>query len=353
MFVVAFGQYSTEYFYDAGNATGSPLSPVQNGVLSVGCADGDTVAVTSDTVLFVGQAKSAGQAVEGTKFVAQLEGTNYRRISSPDIDRILMADDFADVEAVVFAVAGHSYYAINLGTSALTLVYDLSQQVWTIWNRRRTSFTHTVSNVVTTGGTATATVTHSFADGDVGVVTGGTGTHTSLNGTFNMIRPAAGTLCWSLGGTGYAGTATATATATGWSESDWGIVSACRFGNAQLAQDATNGKIYTLSPTVYQDDSVYMDWQARLAKIDLGSNKAKFSAYADFVSDRASGNVLMRVSDDDSQTWTKYRPKSINLNRTRFNRGGSFTRRVYDFRITDNIPVRAQRVEYSMDEGAE
>jgi hypothetical protein len=90
-----------------------------------------------------------------------------------------------------------------------------------------------------------------------------------------------------------------------------------------------------------------------MSKLDLGSNKAKYSAYADFVSDRASGNVLMRVSDDDSQSWTKYRSRSLAYNRTRFNRCGSFTRRVYDFRITDNIPVRAQRVEYSIDEGAE
>ena len=32
-YVVAFGNYTTEFFYDAGNATGSPLSPVQNGTL--------------------------------------------------------------------------------------------------------------------------------------------------------------------------------------------------------------------------------------------------------------------------------------------------------------------------------
>lgn len=352
-YVVAFGEYSTEYFFDAGNATGSPLSPVQNGVLNVGCADADTVITVDDTILFVGRAKGPSQSTTGSRFVAQLEGTNYKRISSPDIDRILLADDFADVEAVAFSVAGHSYYAINLGTSALTLVYDLSQQVWTVWNRRRSSFTHTPSGVVTANGTATYTGTTSFADGDVGVVTAFSGTHTSLNGTYNMIVPASGTLCWNLGGTSYAGTSTGTGTVTGYSESDFGIVGACGFQGVQLAQDATNGKLYSVDPSVYQDDSIYMDWVARLAKLDLGSNKQKFAAYADFVSDRASGNVLMRVSDDDSQSWTKYKAKSLARNRTRFTRGGAFTRRVYEFRVTDNIPVRAQRVEYQVDEGAE
>jgi hypothetical protein len=352
-YVVAFGQYSTEFFFDAGNATGSPLSPVQNGVLGVGCADGDTVAVTNDTVIFVAQAKSGGQAIEGTKFIAQLDGTSYKRLSSPDIDRILLADDFADVEAVVFAVAGHSYYCLNLGTSALSLVYDIAQQTWTVWDRRRTSFTQTMSNVVTTNGTATATITYTGSDGDVGVITAGTATHTSLNGTYNMIVPASGTLCWALSGTSYAGTATATITGTGYTATDFGIVGACVYANKQLAQDATNGKIYALDRATYQDDSIYMDWQARMVKLDMDNNKMKYAALADFVSDRATGNVLMRLSDDDSQSWTKYRPKSLAGAQTRFNRGGNFRRRVYDFRITDNIPVRAQRVEYSIDEGAE
>lgn len=352
-YVVAFGEYTTEFFFDAGNATGSALSPVQNGVLNVGCADGDTVAFVDDTILFVGRAKGNSQSVTGARFVAQLEGTSYKRLSSPDIDRILLADDFADVEAIAFSVAGHSFYCLNLGTSALSLVYDLSQQTWTVWNRRRTSFTANPVTVITTNGTATWTGTHSFADGDVGVFTGGTGTHTSLNGTYNVTVPASGTLCWRLGGTSYAGTNTATITGTGYSESDFGVVGACGYAGAQLAQDASNGKLYTISPSAYQDDSVYMDWEARMAKLDMGSNKAKFAAYADFISDRASGNVLMRMSDDDSQTWTKFKPKSLALNRTRFTRGGSFLRRVYDFRITDNIPIRAQRVEYQVDEGAE
>ena len=36
-YVVAFGQWTTELFWDAANPTGSPLSPVQNGVLLIGC----------------------------------------------------------------------------------------------------------------------------------------------------------------------------------------------------------------------------------------------------------------------------------------------------------------------------
>ena len=345
--IVAFGEYTTELFYDAGNATGSALSPVQNGVLNVGCADADSVAMVDETLIFAARAKGPSQSVTGARFIAQMVGNSYQRISSPDIERILLADDFADVEAVVFSVAGHSYYALNLGTSALTLVYDLSQQTWTVWNRRRTSFTHNPTGVVTTNGTATYTATHSFSDGDVGVVTAFSGTHTALNGTYNMIVPASGTLCWNVG-TAYSGTSTGTGTATGWSETDFGIVSACGYEGVQLAQDASNGKLYTIDPDVYQDDSVYMDWRARLGKLDLGTQREKFAAYADFISDRASGNVLMRHSDDDSQTWSKFRPRSLSGQRTRWHRSGNFRRRVYEFRITDNIPVRAERVELDL-----
>lgn len=351
LYVVAMGEFTTEYFFDAGNATGSPLSPAQNGVLGVGCADADTVVSMDDTILFVGRAKGPSQSVTGSRFVAQLDGTNYKRLSSPDIDRILMADDFADVEAVAFSVAGHSYYALNLGTSALTLVYDLSQQKWYVWTRRRTSFTNTVASVVTAGGTATWTGTHSFADGDVGIVSAFAGTHTALNGTFNVTVPASGTLCWNVG-TAYSGTSSGTGTATGYSESDFGIVGACGYLGTQIAQDASNGKLYHVDPGTYQDDSVYMDWRVRLAKQDHDDSKRKFVAYADFVSDRAAGNVLMRFSDDDSQSWTKFKPKGLAGPQTRWHRGGSFRRRVYEYRITDNIPVRAQRAEWLAEEGA-
>jgi hypothetical protein len=51
----AFKQYSTEFFYDARNATGSILSPVQNAAFKVGCASDASVKEMAGTVVWMGQ----------------------------------------------------------------------------------------------------------------------------------------------------------------------------------------------------------------------------------------------------------------------------------------------------------
>lgn len=354
LYIVAFGEYTTEYFYDAGNASGSSLSPVQNGVINIGCADGDTVITIDDQVFFVGRSKGPSQSVTNARFVAKLSGTGFERVSTPDIDRILISDDFNDVDAVGFSVGGHSYYHLRLGTSNFSLVYDLSQQTWTVWDRRRDSFTNTLTNVVTTNGTATWTGTHSFADGDVGVISAFSGTHTNLNGTFNVTVPGTNTntLCWRLSSQSYSGTSTGTGTATGWASDDFGVTGATGYFGQQLLLDKSSGNLFELDPDIYQDNSIYMDWSCRTGKQDAGSDRDKFVVWADFISDRVSGNVLLRFSDNDYQNWTKYKSKSMAGRRTQWNRLGQMKRRVFEARVTDNVPVRAQRLELNLMGGA-
>jgi len=342
LYIVAFGEYSTEFFYNAGNATGSPLGPVQNGVVTVGCSDGDTVNTIDGQVIFVAQSKTQGQGVAYGRYIAQLEGTGVKKLSTPDIDRILEGDDFEDVEATTFKVAGHAYYHLRLGSSNMSMVYDLSAQQWYVWTTRRSSFTATVSGVVTTSGTATATVTSSFADGDVMIVSAFTGTHTALNGTYN-VGVAGNVLTWNVG-TGYSGTSTGTGTMTGRSEDDFPVVCAATYQGKQLLQDKDNGAIYELDLGTYRDNGVYMDWLVQLTKLRVTDNQKKFAAWADFVSDRGSANVLMRFSDDDCQSFTKYRSRSMSGQRTRWHRLGSYRERVYDVRVTDNVPVRARHL---------
>lgn len=345
-YVVAFGEYTTEFFFDAGNPTGSPLSPAQNGVMNVGCAHGDTVQTIDSQTMWIAQSKSGGQAPATGRFLAKLNGTNYEKLSTPDIDRILDADDFSDVDACTFKVGGHSYYHLRLGASDLSLVFDATAGQWYVWATRRDSFTNTMANVVTSGGTATWTGTHSFADGDRAVVSAFAGTHTALNGTHNVCVPGTntGTLLWSVG-TAYSGTSSGTGTATGYAETDFPVTYSCDFGGQQLLQDKDNGRIYTLDGDVYTDNGVYMDWRARLEKLDGGTNAVKFAAWADLISDRVAGNAMLRVSDDDGQTWTRFRPRSMAGPTTRWHRLGSFRRRLHELRVTDAVPVRAERLE--------
>ena len=340
LYIVAFGYYTTELFFDAGNASGSPLSPVQNGVFTIGCAHGRSVKQVENTLIWMAQSKGDGQSTTKGRFIAKMDGTNFQRISTPDIDRILDADDLGTIHACVYKVAGHSYYHLMLKNSGISLVFDLSTDQWYVWSTRRTSSTISLSSVVTSNGTATATVTHSYADGDVGVVSGFSGTHTNLNGTFNMIVPSSTVLNWALASSSYSGTSSGTGTGTSWAEDVFPIVSSANFDSKQLMQDITSGNIFTLDPSTYQDNSIWMDMAVRLGRSDMGMNVPKFMAWADFQCDRNAGNILYRHSDDDCQSYIKYRGKTMDQERVRFNRLGRFHRRSMQYRVTDNVPAR-------------
>jgi hypothetical protein len=350
LYIVAFGEYTTEFFWNAGNAAGSPLLPVQQGVMNAGCVDGDTVGQIDSQIIWLAQSKSAGQGPAKGRFVAQLQGNSYIKLSTPDIDRILDADDLLDVDATTFKVGGHSYYHLRLGGSNISLLYDLSEQQWYVWNRRRDSFTASISSVVIANGTATATVTSSWADGDVAIISGFTGTYTALNGTHNL-EVSSNVYKWPVTFTGTS-TSTGTGTGTGWTEDDLGIVSACSFEGRQLLQDKSNGDLYELDGTTCNDNSIYMDWLIRSIKIDGGSVESKFAAWADMVSDRVSGNAMLRFSDDDCQNFTKFRKRSLAGARTRWHRLGSFRRRVWEVRVTDAIQPRAQYLEIADSQGS-
>lgn len=54
-YVIAFKEWSTEFFYDNANPTGSPLSPVQNGFNLIGCASGGSVANLDGILFWVSQ----------------------------------------------------------------------------------------------------------------------------------------------------------------------------------------------------------------------------------------------------------------------------------------------------------
>lgn len=56
-YLAAFKQYSTEFFYDAANPTGSILAPVQNSAFKVGCASDASVKEMAGTVVWMGQSK--------------------------------------------------------------------------------------------------------------------------------------------------------------------------------------------------------------------------------------------------------------------------------------------------------
>lgn len=127
VYVIAFKQWSTEVFYDAGNATGSPLGPVQGAKVNVGCRSAASVQDIEGALLWVAQAR------DGSTSVWMMENVKAIPVSTPAIDRLLQQADYTTVYSWTARIVGHKFYGVTLVGSNLTLVYDLTSRVWYQW----------------------------------------------------------------------------------------------------------------------------------------------------------------------------------------------------------------------------
>ena len=126
-YLIAFGQWSTEFFYDAANTVGSPLLPNQTFRIEFGCANGDSVVEMEQTVVWVGVGQNTG------RMVLMLDGTRPVQVSDASIERILNASSLTNVRSYSLKVAGHYFYVLNLLDDNMTLVLDVKSKQWCIW----------------------------------------------------------------------------------------------------------------------------------------------------------------------------------------------------------------------------
>ncbi len=127
-YIVAFGTYTTEFFYDAGNPVGSPLLPVTNAIALVGCCQADSIADTENTLYFMGVTRQQGRSIY------RFNGTVPEKISTPFVDRVISADGLSEVWAYFIKINGHPMYVLTLKDSAITLVFDTAMNTWHKWN---------------------------------------------------------------------------------------------------------------------------------------------------------------------------------------------------------------------------
>lgn len=126
-YLVAFGQWSTEFFYDNANAVGSVLSVNSSARLELGCASGDSVQSFEETILWV------TSAAEGGRQVAMLSGLQAVPISNPSVEKFLNASNLQGVYSWSYKIAGHTFYGLVLTDQDITLVYDLKEKEWHYW----------------------------------------------------------------------------------------------------------------------------------------------------------------------------------------------------------------------------
>lgn len=127
--VVVFGETSTEFFYDAANASGSPLSRNESTTIQLGCAFPYAVYQNEKTCIFVGQSDSGGRAVW------QIEGFQPKKISDEFIDRIIDSETSPTTShGFGLRTMGHLFYVVHLPTLSRTFVYDVEEKLWHEWS---------------------------------------------------------------------------------------------------------------------------------------------------------------------------------------------------------------------------
>jgi len=135
-YIVAFGEWSTEFFYNAANATGSPFLRQDSYKNEIGCANGASVVQYQQGVMYVGKSKTRG------KSVYVLDGFSPKPVSTPYIETYLNADTNSNIQSFAFRIAGHTFYVMTLVDLDLTFVYDIDVNLWYQWTSYSSSAEH-------------------------------------------------------------------------------------------------------------------------------------------------------------------------------------------------------------------
>lgn len=136
-YIVAFSQDSIQYFYDAGNPTGSPLSVVQGATKNIGYLGG--LASAGDDIYFIGEAS-------GAPSLYKLSGLRVTPVDSLPFARVWNTNGGVvqfPLRGRIVSLNGHTLYyveATGLGSAqAQTYVYDLDSGAWSFLSYQNTS----------------------------------------------------------------------------------------------------------------------------------------------------------------------------------------------------------------------
>jgi hypothetical protein len=128
-YLVVFGTYTTQFYYDAGNpAPGIPLASYQSGSVLIGCAHAGTIAILNDTLIWVGQSKFKHIGVY------MMNGLSPQQISTTWVDYIIELNVNDDTTSMIFSSGGHTFYVLANRFGTYIPVYDQSTKQWQPWN---------------------------------------------------------------------------------------------------------------------------------------------------------------------------------------------------------------------------
>ena len=303
--IVAFGRGTIEFFYNAGNATGSTLSRRQDIFYNLGCPYEDGVWEDGDDLYFLGRTQ------RGDFGIYVISNFQLKKISSPSFNTYLTsvyAEGSFFPLLTGFSVRGHNFIAVTVHTvngdidPIGTFVFDPQVKIWGIWETDMTE----LSSIM--GFPVAGWTTSSASRFGTGILTNGD--LITLKSTFTPI-------------------------------------------------DAFDIKFYVED----QDDYVVTDYIAnfgstvgtnisittRLGHLDSNTNKNKFGRTLEIVSDytAASQTLTVKWSDTDHSTFTSTRTIDMS-SRQKLSRIGMFNRRTYQLEYSGNEVVRLESLEYDI-----
>ena len=172
-YLLAIGTQGCEYFYDAANATASPLARYEGGSLPFGCTFPNTIAYSKNKVVFLANSN------DGEVVFKEIEGLKSKDIPSDFIVRsingylnaISGTTTATKIIGFFFRQAGELFYAVNLnsnynvtGTANTfpTYVFSFSTELWSEFDMY---FVSTLTYPVNVTAPSTTTNTFTYVAG--------------------------------------------------------------------------------------------------------------------------------------------------------------------------------------------
>jgi len=115
----------------------------------------------------------------------------------------------------------------------------------------------------------------------------------------------------------------------------------------------SNGTVYKLDPSKYQDDTNPIRVEIVTNKYDMDTLNRKFQSNLRILGDwySSSASIDVRWTDDDYKTWSNWKTIDLTDNYPNFARMGAFRRRAYNLLHTGNNALRLEALEVTYKEG--
>lgn len=308
--IICFGGASKEAFFNAGNATGSPLQRSPQFFDKIGVLDQRSVATLENDIYFVSAPTYGDVGVYRIRDMAAI------RISTPNVDRIIgtAATAGGAIYASGFRLGGYPYAAFFV-----SLASDGPSSMLLLENG---------DNLL-------------LETGDMVLIEDAPASVASFA---RLLVYNAGLNIWSE-----------------WDSTEATFISGVgsTSTNQVLATSRveTGGKVYRIDPVadgqLYRDDGSSYSMEVRTSRIDFGTSRRKTIKEIRLICDKESaGTASISWSDDDFGTYSNTRDFHLNTMQPKVTRCGSFEGgRSFKLTHSSNAPFRAEALEIDYEVG--